>query len=505
MLQTNSIFSMLLKNKYIIPLIMIIAAIIVGVMGTLNPLLAVGCSALLILFILFLRWPDVTVIFVVFVIYTNAAVVLIKFHHVPQVLGYALPAMLLVPFTWYLVVQNRKIRTNLVFVLMMIYLAIIMISSVFSRDINLALPDIITYLAEGLGLYFLLFNTIRTPKLLKQVVWSLLIAGALMGGLSLLQQLTGTFNNDYGGFAQVDGKGFTTEETIQGKVVQLRVAGPVGEKNRYGQVMLMLVPLGFFQALGEESRKFRLLAFILTGLTLVGCVLTFSRGAMVAFLLLILIMGFLKYIKLGQLFGVLLGILLLLQAFPQINQRFSTLGNIFSSQDAGGLENADGSIQGRATEMLVALLVFRDHPIIGVGSGMYRYEVAKYSEIIGYKNIAGEREPHSLYPGVAAETGIMGFTTLMAIFLYTLYRLATVRAYWLERKKQDVANLCTGFFLAVVSYMATGIFLHISYFRYLWIIMALAAVASEFKESDLTNDAGQKTAQEDLLLPVNAA
>lgn len=325
-----------------------------------------------------------------------------------------------------------------------------------------------------------------------------------MGGLSLFQQLTGTFNNNYGGFAQVDGKGFITEKTLQGEVVQLRVAGPVGEKNRYGQVMLMLVPLGFFQALGAESRKFRLLAFILTGLTLMGCVLTYSRGAMVAFLLLLLIMGFLKYIKLGQLFGVLLGILLLLQAFPQINQRFSTLGNIFSTQEAGGLENADGSIQGRATEVLVALLIFRDHPVLGVGSGMYRYEVARYSEIIGYKNIAGEREPHSLYPGVAAETGILGFTTLMAIFLYTLYRLATARTYWLERKKQDVANLCTGFFLAVVSYMATGIFLHISYFRYLWIIMALAAVASEFRESDLTEISGKKKTQEDLLLPKNA-
>lgn len=497
MLQSYDLF----RNKSIILVFISIVAVVVGII---NPLLVIGSCVALFAAILLLKWPDITVVFVVFVIYTNAAVVLIKFHNIPPVLGYVLPLMLLIPFIWYLIVQNRKIRVNPVFVLMLLYLAIMMVSGVFSRDINLATPDIITYLAEGLGLYFLLFNTIRTPKLLKQVVWSLLIAGALMGGLSLFQQLTGTFNNNYGGFAQVDGKGFITEKTLQGEVVQLRVAGPVGEKNRYGQVMLMLVPLGFFQALGAESRKFRLLAFILTGLTLMGCVLTYSRGAMVAFLLLLLIMGFLKYIKLGQLFGVLLGILLLLQAFPQINQRFSTLGNIFSTQEAGGLENADGSIQGRATEVLVALLIFRDHPVLGVGSGMYRYEVARYSEIIGYKNIAGEREPHSLYPGVAAETGILGFTTLMAIFLYTLYRLATARTYWLERKKQDVANLCTGFFLAVVSYMATGIFLHISYFRYLWIIMALAAVASEFRESDLTEISGKKKTQEDLLLPKNA-
>jgi O-antigen ligase len=161
------------------------------------------------------------------------------------------------------------------------------------------------------------------------------------------------------------------------------------------------------------------------------------------------------------------------------------LGAIFSSKDQGGLENADGSIQGRATEMLVAILIFRDHPIIGVGPGMYRYEIKTYSELIGYKNIAGEREAHSLYLGIAAEAGILGFFTMMGIFLYTLYRLAIARTYWLKRNQKDIESLCTGFFLAIVSYMATGIFLHINYIRYLWLIMALAAIVSEFKDSDV--------------------
>lgn len=492
MLLNKLVFSSLSKKKYIILMMMIVVAIILGIMGAVNPLLVIGSSVLLCLLMLFLTLPDTVVVFVVFIIYTNAAVVMIKFHSVPAALGYVVPLLLFVPFTWHVIFQNRKIRTNLVFVLMMLYLAIMLIASFFSKDITLAIPDVITYIAEGLGLYFLLLNTIRTPKLLKQVVWGLLIAGALMGGLSLVQQLTGTFDNNYGGFALVDGKGFATSETIQGEVVQLRVAGSIGEKNRYAQIMLILVPLGFFQAWGEEAKKFRFLAFGLTGLTLIGCVLAYSRGAMVAFLLLIMIMTFLKYIKFNQLVGVLLGILLLLQAFPQINQRFSTLGSIFSSQDAGGLENADSSIQGRATEVLGGLLMFRDNPIIGVGPGMYRYNIARYSEVIGFKNIAGQREPHSLYTGVAAETGILGFTTLMAIFFYTLYRLAAARIYWLERNQKDIASLCTGFFLAVVSYMATGIFLHISYFRYLWIIIALAVIASEFREPDTTEVSTKK-------------
>ena len=147
-----------------------------------------GCL-LLILFVLFLKWPDYAVIFSAFIIYTNAAVVMSKFHGVPQVVGYAVPLLLLIPLIRHLFVHKRKIKINFVFILMLLYLSVILVGSVFSRDIHLALPNVINYVVEGLALYFLLINTIRTPKLLKQIVWSLLIAGALMGGCHCFNSL----------------------------------------------------------------------------------------------------------------------------------------------------------------------------------------------------------------------------------------------------------------------------------------------------------------------------
>jgi putative inorganic carbon (HCO3(-)) transporter len=486
MSQTEIAFPSLSKNKYWILAAIIVAVIAVGMTGTLNPLIALGGAVIFSLLIVLLNQPNLAVIFVTFVIYTNTAVVMIKFHDVPPILGYALPLLLVIPFMWQWIVNKRKIKINFVFILMLVYFSIMLLGSAFSRDIKLALPNIFNYVAEGLGLYFLLINTIRTPKLLKQVVWSLLIGGALIGGLSWFQQVTGTFDNNYWGFAQVTGRGFATEETIQGAVIQQRVSGPIGEKNRFAQIMLMLVPLGLFQAWGEKSKALRLTAFILTGLILIGGSLAFSRGAQVGLLLLIAIMTFMRYIKVRELVIILLGILLLLVAFPQNSVRFSSLGAIFSSEEEGGLRSADGSIQGRATEMLAAMLVFIDHPLIGVGPGMFSYEMAEYSKIVGLRNIIATREAHSLYPGVAAETGALGFITLMGIFLYTLYRLAKARGYWLERNNTKLANVCTGFFLAIVSYMTTGIFLHFAYIRYFWLIMALAAVASEFRNSDVT-------------------
>jgi len=485
----RSEFALSSRSKYVIVIgIAIATAIAIGIAGSINPMFILLGVAVLFLSMVFLKWPDFVVIFVGFVIYTNAATVLIRFHGVPEILGYALPALLFIPFARSLVVLNQKIKTNVVLALMMVFLSIIIFSSVFSRDMNLAIPNVINFVAEGLGLYFLLINTIRTPELLRKVIWSLLIAGALIGGLTLLKQLTGNFDNNYGGFAQVTGVGFITDETIVGETRQLRHSGSIGEQNRYAQIMLMLVPLGLFQAWGERSKSLRLTAYILTGLIFIGGSLAFSRGAQVASLLLIIIMTILRYIKVHHLLIVLIGLILFLQAFPQINQRFSTLAGIFSSSGEGGLSNADSSIQGRATEMLAALYVFMDHPVIGVGLGMFRYEMEEYSKVVGLKNIAKTREAHSLYPGVAAETGILGFVTLMGIFLYTLYRLVVARNYWLKRNQTNLANLCTSFFLSIISYLITGLFLHMSFIRFIWLMIALAIVASEFREVDSTDD-----------------
>jgi hypothetical protein len=495
--------SNLFKNRYVALIATLLAALAAGLAGLLDmdPVVLLGAVAALYLVMLLFRWPDFTAVFVVFIIYTNAAVVLTKFHGMPRTFGYVLPLVLLIPFIWQVFVKRQGIKVNFVFLLMVVYFSIMVIGSAFSKDVNKSIAGVANFAAEGLGLYFLLINTIRTPRLLNRVVWSLLVAGGLIGGLSLYQQVTGTFDNHYWGFAQVTGRGFTAEETLQGEVRQARVSGPIGEKNRYAQVMLMLVPLGLFRVWGEPSRKLRLAAILLTGLIFIGASLAFSRGAMVGFLMLIAIMTFMRYIKLRQVLVILLGIVLLLVAFPQNNVRFSSLGAIFSSEEEGGLQTADGAIQGRATEMLVALYVFLDHPVFGVGPGMLGLEMAEYSREIAIRNIIATREAHSLYLGEAAEVGAMGLVTLMVIFLYTLQRLAIARTYWLERKKLNLANLCTGFSLAVISYMTTALFLHMSYLRYLWLIMALAAIAAEFRASDLTEDVEET---ENTLIPAES-
>src|SRR5690606_12304838 len=63
-----------------------------------------------------------------------------------------------------------------------------------------------------------------------------------------------------------------------------------------------------------------------------------------------------------------------------------------------------------------------------------------------------------------------------AILYVTLRGLARMRKRWMS-VRPDLANLATGLLLALVAYLTTGIFLHLSYARYFWLMMALANAA----------------------------
>jgi hypothetical protein len=80
-----------------------------------------------------------------------------------------------------------------------------------------------------------------------------------------------------------------------------------------------------------------------------------------------------------------------------------------------------------------------------------------------------------MYLEELADTGVIGFVLFISIPLITMYQLWQARHYWSSRQRPDVAYTAAGFFLALVAYLATAFFLHLSYVRYYWFILAFAA------------------------------
>ncbi len=79
----------------------------------------------------------------------------------------------------------------------------------------------------------------------------------------------------------------------------------------------------------------------------------------------------------------------------------------------------------------------------------------------------------------------------MAVLLVTLWELAKARRKWVGRRT-DLANMATAFSLSVLTYMTTGIFLHLSYARYFWLIMALAGATAAIALAEPDPDAKPK-------------
>jgi O-antigen ligase len=453
--------------------LMIALSLAIGAAAAQEPVLAVvGVLALLGAVAVAIR-PEAAVLIVIGLIYSNAPAVFVTFHSVPVAIAAAVPLILAAPLAYDILVSRRKIVLTPAMPWIALLLIVEILSAITARDVPNAASALGTFLSEGIGLYLLVTNTVRSAELLRATIWVLLFVGAVLGSLSFFQQVTETYNNSYFGFAQ-------TEAAITGLTETgiARLAGPIGEKNRYAQVMLMLIPLGVLQFSGERRRWLKVAALGCALLAAIATALTFSRGAALAAGVVLLAMVALRYIRPSHLVAAAAVIAVVLVAVPAYSSRLTSLvdlGALLSDEPAGS--GTDNSLLSRATENLTALRVFADHPVLGVGPGQFPAYYRDYADEIGVSVRAQDRQAHNLYLGIAAETGILGLTAFLGAVMATLIQLARARASALP-SRPDLAAMAAGFILAIVAYLASGLFLHLSYARYFWLILALAGAAA---------------------------
>jgi putative inorganic carbon (HCO3(-)) transporter len=416
-----------------------------------------------------------------FVFYANLAVVATQFHDVPQVIASSIVLLLLFPIGKYVLIERQPLVITPVLPLVLAFLGALFLAAALSSEPVVARKAVVTYLTEGLLLYLLVSNAARTTRTLNRVVWVLIIAGSLLGAISIYQELTHTYANAYGGLAQVDrvetGGGFNiAPQDSEEKVLRPRLGGPLGSENRYAQIMVVLMPLALVRVFRERSRRLRLLAAGASLLILGGLLLTFSRGAAVGLGATLVLMVLLREIKFRQILVVLAAVTAVVAlAIPDYVTRLSSLQGVtrISTTDESGYP--DRAVLGRATENLASWYTFLDNPLIGVGPGVYFREYSQeYANRLGLRYLESERRGHSLYLEMAADTGIIGLGAFLAMVLTALAYLYRNARYWRERDTER-SILASSFFFALSAYLATAVFLHLSYQRYFWLLLALAS------------------------------
>lgn len=422
--------------------------------------------------------PHLATFACLFLIYSNLPVVAAQFHGLPYAIVAMTPAMLLLPLGYFLWVRGEGVIFPWEGMLVVGMVVVQSFGVMFSRAPDESFSDLVRSIFEGLGLFFLVINAIRTPEILRGSLWAILATGAFMGAVTGHQYLTNNYQSDYGGLAQADQLGFSEINQRGVSVVRARSAGPIGEKNRYAQNMLMLLPIGVCIALTERKHWLMYLAWIATGLTVVGWAVTFSRGSVVGLAGAIVAAVCLGYLR-PRVLGVMgITAVLFLAVMPAYRERITSLlqaSQLISSTQAG--QEVDGSLRSRATIMMAAANVIAENPILGVGQGMFPSYAREYGKKSGYSVLEGNWEAHNLYLGIGADSGLLGLSCFLAAISVVIVRLHRIRRQFLETNP-TIALTATALVFVLLIYLMSGMFLHYSYIRYFWLLLAIASATA---------------------------
>ena len=427
------------------------------------------------------RAADAATLLFFFLFYVNVGVILSDVHGVPATLAWSFTALLAIPLARHVLAEREPLAITPVLPLMLAFVAALFFSALISGEPIITRRALGAYLTEGLFLFLLVSNAVRTPRMLTRVVWVLLLAGSVLGALSIYQELTHSYANDLGGFAQVDrlgeGGGFNVAADDLGpKELRPRLGGPLGSENRYAQILAVLLPLALIRVWREPLIRNRLLAGGAGVLILGGLLLTFSRGAAVALVLVLVAMGLFRAIRLRHLTAsIIAAAIVVLATVPDYVIRLDSLQGVTTLSTDQPSAAADNSLRGRQTENLAAFYTFVEHPIAGVGPGVYFREYSRQNaNELGLNYLDNRRRAHSLYLELLADAGLLGLSLFLALLGTTLVCLHRAARYWRGRRP-EYELLALSFFFSLLAYMGTALFLHLSYQRYFWVLVALSS------------------------------
>jgi O-antigen ligase len=375
----------------------------------------------------------------------------------------------------YYVGQLPKDRKKTVFieVFLLLYFVAVASSYLVASNKERAMADILDLGKDIVIIYTILF-AIREWTSWKQAIWLIIATTAILCSLGLYQIVSGNYGQDFFGLAQLELQGVFDGDNSS----TLRINGPIGDPNMWGQVIAAVMPLVLFRIIHEPHAKTKFFTMGVAGILLFVLLNTYSRGAYLALLVVVFLTFFVLEKKINP-FVIIAGIGLMILVIPLLPQsysaRFQSLTALTPvSTNSGGVYQ-DGSLQGRSSVMLTALSMVADNPLLGVGAGNFKNNYQKYNQILGIEFEYGERDAHSLYTQVLSETGILGSITFLGILISLMSALS--------KSLKSIKDLpdykiygpwIRSLQLSIVGYLVASTFLHNDYLRYFWILVALS-------------------------------
>ena len=323
--------------------------------------------------VLVVRDPGVGLLALVGFVYLNLSEVLVRYHNLPSLLQ-------LFIFPLVLAIWNAKPRVAwrghiaLTWVLAA-YCISVLLSTIVASDPALADARVVECL-KMLAIYLVVVTLTSSRVVLHRSAWMLVISGAFLAGLAVLQVTMGDFSNEFGGLARIK------NAHISGGVFEPRIAGPLGDPNFFAQILLVLVPLALCLGWHAGHRLTKVCAFASAGLMTIATVFTYSRGGALA-LGIVLLLSFLgrKIWSPRAAVVVVVASVLLLMLPADFTSRLTTIRQLLPG--SADVLHPDSSFEERKLLTTAAWRMLLDHPVLGVGAGNYTVHFDRYTEDIG--------------------------------------------------------------------------------------------------------------------------
>lgn len=453
---------------------------VIAVAVLVSPLAALAiCLAVLGVWVLMER-PMAFVALAAVVICTNAADVATDRYGLPPIMWLLVPALMGAALVRRTFGREDLTAPLLILPLVAIYLFGRSLSLLNVAELGPSTAELIDIGKDAL-IAVVIAAFLSSMRRVNLVVASAATSIALLALLSTFQYLTGTFQNSYLGFANA-----AVRQITVGSEDSWRLMGPMPDANYFGQLLVLGFPLVLSYAFGQRRHLVRILAAAGAAAIVFAIMVTFSRGALVALVVLGFVGMFLLKrwpIYLIAATGIIiLGVTLLPASYLgrlvpvwQAAVEITTRGQWFM----------DPALAQRTSAVEVALDMFTSNPLLGVGLGQFPVQYGNYALMNGF-DVGAPDEAHNFYLETLAEGGILGMTLLMILIGLTL--VLGLRA-WRNLKAQGATNdaiLVQGVVFSFLGFLATSVFLHGAYQRFFWFDLCLllsVCFAAQFRNT----------------------
>jgi O-antigen ligase len=242
----------------------------------------------------------------------------------------------------------------------------------------------------------------------------------------------------------------------------------------------------------ERVKPIRVAALAGVGMLTLLVFMTQSRGGIIA--LAVFALFTLKNSKRQQrarmlvLFVAVAGVLAMF-APSSVWDRISALQNITNTEDLKAVDR-EGSAEQRYEIWKVARKIIREHPVFGVGVGAYSSAHHDYALSTEFdKTARGNRDTHSTYLNVFAESGFVGGAIFIGMFLTLALHAERVR----RRARlvmPDVAQQLLFLEIGLLAYFVAGVFGSYGHLNFTYIYAALLTSFVHVTEQELATAHG---------------